>query len=183
MNCPACKVSGMKIVELEENLSAKACKKCGGYWIPYSNYQKWLDRYGDTLPEKSAADPDLPVEDSQEAKLCPECGRILRKYKIGYDIKFHLEHCGNCHGIWFDKNEWEVLKSRNLHDQLHEFFTAAWQKKIRGEEFREKLEKIYSDKFGREDYEKIKDIKEWIDSHEQRSIILAFLSEKDPYEQ
>jgi Zn-finger nucleic acid-binding protein len=181
MKCPVCKHYKMSQAELEPGLKAMTCVECNGHWISSKDYWEWLDKHGGVLPEKPTADNDLEIKDTQEAKLCPDCGRILRKFKIGHDIRFKLDHCGGCNGVWFDKNEWEILKTRNLHDQVHEFFTISWQREILQEKSREMLDKIYTKKFGAGDYEKIKDIKAWIESHPQRRVILGFLNEKNPF--
>jgi Zn-finger nucleic acid-binding protein len=140
-----------------------------------------LKKHDPTLPEKPFAEVSFQVDDTMKAKLCPDCGRILIKYKVGHGIDFFLDHCNGCNGIWLDKNEWEVLKSRNLHDELHRIFTTSWQKEILEEQIKEKLEKFYAKKFGEKDYEELKRIRQWIEQHSQRSSLLAYLNDENPY--
>jgi Zn-finger nucleic acid-binding protein len=33
-------------------------------------------------------------------------------------LSFAIEHCGQCEGVWLDKDEWTALKGRSLHDDL-----------------------------------------------------------------
>ena len=63
-----------------------------------------------TLDEKPFSDVTFEVKDVQGAKICPECGRILLKYKVGHGLDFFVDHCSGCGGIWLDKNEWNALK-------------------------------------------------------------------------
>lgn len=178
MTCPVCKTVELQNEDLLENLIAKACKQCEGRWIPSFQYWRWLDKHGDTLPEKPKEEAEpLPVEDSGAGKLCPECGHFLTRRKVGHGIDFCLDRCNNCGGIWFDKNEWEVLLSRNLHDEVHYVFSSSWQKQVREDEtaqlFEERIEKI----LGPEDYAKIKDITTWIHSHPHKSTIVSYILE------
>lgn len=112
--------------------------------------------------------------------FAPKCRRILVKYKVGRNIPFKIDRCGNCAGVWLDENEWETLKSRNLHDEINKIFTDHWQEKIKQEETREALRTIYEQKFGLEDYKKIRAFKTWINSHEKSGEILAYIRDKNP---
>ena len=65
-----------------------------------------------------------------------------------------LDHCQGCKGIWLDRNEWEALKKRNLHDDPNTMFTSFWQNERRTERpERDALEDIYISRlFGADDY-------------------------------
>ena len=115
MNCPICKYDGLKTTEIEANLFAEVCAKCAGKWISSKNYYSWLESHGSNLPEIPAdRDAEMTIPQFELARLCPADRRILIKYKVGHNIPFTVDRCGNCAGIWLDKNEWETLKSRNL---------------------------------------------------------------------
>jgi len=72
----------------------------------------------------------LPVNDIIQAKICPDCGRILIKYRVDNSLDFYVEHCGNCNGIWFDKNEWDNIKLNNLHDRYTTFLQNLGKKEF-----------------------------------------------------
>ena len=178
MICPICKTVVMKAENLDSALISKACDKCGGRWIPSFYYWQWLNRHGDRLPEKPVENMvSLPVEDSGAGKLCPECGHFLAHKKVGHGIEFCLDRCMKCGGFWLDKNEWEILLSRNLHDELHLIFSLPWQQEVREEEadhdYQNRIEKI----LGSNDYARIHDISGWINSHPHRSTILRYILE------
>ena len=182
MKCPVCKRDNLTKCQLEADLPAYQCNKCGGIWISAAQYWKWLKRRDDDLAEPPISiDAPLLVEEVGQAKLCPDCGHILRRYQVWPNVKFYLDHCEHCSSVWFDRDEWDVLKSRGLHAQVHIFFSDLWQEKIRAEESKRQLEKIYLDRFGAEDYGRLKEIKEWVDGHPQRGALLAYLSDRDPY--
>jgi hypothetical protein len=83
--------------------------------------------------------------------------------------------------VWFDRNEWDVLVAHNLHDKVNQFFTQPWQNRLRAEEARLKLDQLYHDRFGNDDYARIKDVRQWLQAHPQRGMLLAFLQADDPY--
>lgn len=180
MKCPACKLESLETMEIEQQLFAEVCTECGGKWISSHNYNQWLRHHGRILPEIPAEESELSIPQFEIARLCPTDGRILIKYDVGRDIPFRLDRCGNCGGVWLDHNEWEILKSRNLHDELNKIFTDKWQESVHNDEMRRHLEKIYQEKFGTDQYASIKDFKTWIDQHEKRSEILAYLKDEDP---
>lgn len=180
MQCPLCKIE-LQDIYLEEHLLANACETCGGRWISFENYWKWLQAYDPNLPGKPFEDVEFHVDDSVKAKICPECGHILIKYKVGHDLNFFVDRCNSCSGVWLDKNEWEVLKSRSLHDELHRIFTTSWQKQLQEEEIRSHLETVYTKKFGEAEYAELKRIRLWLAQFPQRAEALAFLTDEDPY--
>jgi Zn-finger nucleic acid-binding protein len=113
-------------------------------------------------------------------KPCPECAFTMFKYRVGHGLEFHLDQCMGCKGIWFDKDEWETLRARNLHDDLHALFTAPWQAKASREDRKRRLEQMYIRKFGAEDYAEIKKVRGWLAEHEHKHELLAYLTDPDP---
>ena len=133
------------------------------------------------MPATQAESKMNPALDVNELKLCPNSGHILARYKIFPDTEFYLDRCSHCNGIWFDKNEWDALVARNWHDNVNEFFTRSWQDRVHTEETKAHLDKLYLEKFGAEDYEHIKQIREWLQDHPKLGMLLAFLQANDPY--
>jgi Zn-finger nucleic acid-binding protein len=183
MECPVCKKSGTcSSIELEDGLNASVCNDCGGHWISHTNYAAWLDTHSETLPEKPFLEVEFDVKDVQDAKLCPDCGRILLKYRVGHGLDFFIDHCPGCGGVWLDSNEWQALQEKNLHDEIHRIFSTTWQRQIRGEQMHEKLDQVYSARFGPDTYERLKEMRTWIQEHPHPRAMLAFLSDEAPYE-
>jgi Zn-finger nucleic acid-binding protein len=180
LHCPVCKTHNLNAVELDSKLSAFACLACGGNWLNSTQYLEWLDQQVANLPEKPADGAPLTVSDQQQAKLCPECKRIMLRYRVGHGLGFSVDQCAACNGVWLDSHEWEVLKRRNLHDDINAIFTAPWQNETRQEEARARLDAIYAKQF-KEDYEEIKRIRRWLDGHPDRERIINFLNDADPF--
>ncbi len=130
MKCPRCEAHRFSLVSLDEGLSARECGNCGGHWLPSFQYWRWLEKHGPNLPEKPKEEGfDAPTEGLDRAMICPECEHILVKAAAGHDLTFRVDRCYHCGGIWLDANEWEALKSRNLHDDIHLMYTQTWRKR------------------------------------------------------
>jgi Zn-finger nucleic acid-binding protein len=179
LKCPICKTPSLEATTLEQQLAASRCTTCKGYWIAPKDYWAWLgDRQ--ILPDPPQAENpiSLPVKETETPKFCPDCGRFMRRTKVGHGIEFAVDRCGNCGGFWLDANEWEILKSRHIHERLHFVASDAWQAEVAREDREKGHEQIVLTKLGPEDLEKIKAIKAWIDSHPRRAELCAFLLDK-----
>ncbi len=181
MNCPVCKTSNLKTVNLDQKLTAARCETCAGHWVSGREYQIWLEQHGAPEAEKPYSGPELEIADSQTAKICPECRRLLLRYIVGHGTGFGIDQCSSCFGIWFDRGEWDALRGRNLHDEVNRIFTAPWQTEARREERREQLARIYRREFG-DDYEEVRRVRDWIRGHNAKDRLLAFLTDANPYD-
>ncbi len=181
MKCPVDKTDTLSQIILIERLPAMQCSNCGGVWIDSNAYLAWRKGSGETESRKSAEIKIDPAWDVDELKLCPNSGHIMGRYKILADTDFHLDRCGHCNGIWFDKHEWDALIELGLHDNVNEFFTRPWQEDIRSSEARNHMEKLYLEKFGADDYDQIKKVREWIKDHPRKGMLIAYLQASDPY--
>ncbi len=185
MKCPVCQREDLLLpCVLEDDLPAYRCQQCSGIWISAVQYWDWLKRRPEMSaePEGNGELPMSPVGAANKAKLCPECGHILRRYQVWPEVKFYLDRCNKCYSVWLDRDEWKVLRSRRLHDQIHRFFSEEWQNNLRAEESRRRMEMIYVERFGGEDYARLKEVRAWIERHPRRGAIMAYLSDRDPYQ-
>jgi Zn-finger nucleic acid-binding protein len=182
MNCPVCQTTELVSNNLESNLASLKCPDCEGNWIQGAEYWKWLEQHGPNLPEVEEQEGELTLSELQKYIDCPECRFRMVKYMVGRGTGFSLDHCHGCKGIWFDRNEWEILKKRNLHDDLHSILTAFWQAEASKEERKKRLEQMYVNKFGAEDYAEIKRIRSWLNAHEKKQELRAYLIDENPFE-
>lgn len=181
MKCPVCREPLDYHTLLDAQLPAYRCRKCEGLWISAHEYLRWLRQQTALLPEKSVDGVNTPTWDTPQIKLCPSCGHFLMHYRVLPYANFYLDRCGHCHGIWFDKDEWDTLVARNLHDKVNQFFTRPWQARLRAEEARAMLDDLYNDKLGAEDYARVQEAWSWLRHHPQRGMLLAFLQSDNPY--
>jgi Zn-finger nucleic acid-binding protein len=177
MNCPVCKSVILAPAEVDTALASRQCGKCDGHWVASAAYFAWLEQRGTDLPEKPAgSDVDLTISEVARAKLCPECGRFLTRAKVGHGVNFHLDRCGACGGVWFDANEWEVLRRRNLHDDVHFVFSSAWQADVARRDREAAYDRLMGEKLGDADWAEVKRIRAWLDGHPKRSQLYAALT-------
>ena len=69
-----------------------------------------------------------------------------------------------------------VLYSNALWHQVKSRYRLA-----HAEETRTHLDAIYLDKLGEQDYQRIREIREWLRDHSRHGMLLAFLQAEDPY--
>jgi Zn-finger nucleic acid-binding protein len=182
--CPACKNVVLELSNFENSIPVMNCSSCGGSWLRANEYARWLKSQnpGSFEEDKTKeASKRFPVVESNKAAICPDCGHLLRKYNIGAKVDFHLDRCNNCNGVWLDKNEWESLKAADLHDEINQFFTKSWQQNIQSKATASKFDTMYLERFGESDYQKIKEIREWLQENPNRNNLIAFLLDKDPF--
>jgi len=99
----------------------------------------------------------------------------MLRNKVGHDIPFYLDRCSACGGIWFDKNEREILQSRNLDDEIHLIFTEAWQKDNRKKEHEVTLEKSLAETIGQVEYDRLKSFRSWIKMHPRKDLLIGYI--------
>lgn len=178
MNCPNCEKVRLIPESLDSNLQAKACPDCGGQWIDSSQYFRWLSsRPKAKMGAHVESEAQFDVVDVERARLCPECSRIMLRFRVGKGLAFYVDRCGDCGGLWLDKNEWQALQARELHDDLHYVFSAAWQDQVRNEELAASREVWLLKQLGEERYQYLKEIKEWLEQHPHRSALMAYLKD------
>ncbi|BDI29236.1 hypothetical protein CCAX7_12870 [Capsulimonas corticalis] len=176
LTCPIDKHTLLTDHTLENGLTSQSCAACGGQWLSAERYWSWRHAHGENLPERPADELETPaVPEISKGKLCPQDGHILTPYRVGHGVGFSLDHCGHCGGIWLDGGEWDVLKARNLHDDIHYVFSDVWQSDLRRKERAEALEQMWLDKLGEETLAEARRIKIWIEGHPKRHELIAFL--------
>jgi Zn-finger nucleic acid-binding protein len=179
MKCLVCNNNELEESEISQGLKVHHCNSCDGYWLRFEDYIEWNNH--NNIESDESISTHSQVTDSINPKVCPDCGIILSVYKVANNLNFKLDHCASCNGIWFDKNEWESLEENHMEHMINKFFTDSWQKNLRDEEVKEYFENFYKTKFGASDYEKIKQMKALLENNDNKSMILAFLSNSNPY--
>ncbi len=180
MLCPVCKSAVLEDKELEDGLRTAVCPVCSGSWIRYPDYEEWKNNDHSNIDIGNFIIKEEGSE-SKKACLCPDCGRIMIKHRVSAGLPFSIDHCNSCGGIWLYKGEWESIVASGLHLRVNEFFTSEWQDSIREEMTRMRLEEKYKARFGKENYLKLKEIREWIRSDVHKDEIIAYLIDDDPY--
>lgn len=178
MKCTACNEGLLAPSFLEDMPRAHTCLSCGGLWILIENYVRWIE----SKPGIEAEEVDeSEVVDTKSALLCPMSGAIMQKIRISHKSERRIDYSPSVGGVWLDKGEWEILKQEGLAGSLNKILTAHWQKSIREDSARAMFTELYQSRFGEETYEKLKEVREWLNANDQKSDIRAYLLAADPY--
>tara|TARA_R110002167_G_scaffold284923_1_gene490098 strand:- start:578 stop:1033 length:456 start_codon:yes stop_codon:yes gene_type:complete len=141
------------------------------------NYISWQQRLGAILPEKPDADGSFDFDDAVRAMMCPSCSGIMVKYRAKNDLPFQLDFCRRCNGVWLDKNEWNALFARNLHDEINFMFTDGWQAKLNRERLARRLDELFRERVGEDAYQRVTAFKDWLEDQDHQTEIIAWLRE------
>lgn len=183
MKCPRCEMQLYRHVDIEEDLTALKCTNCEGCWVNSANYWSWHETNSGKEPSVEDGEVlELTERKSEKGKICPECLAILIPGKVGRGHDFRIDRCGHCGGFWFDKNEWEVLRSSGLHREIHKVATHVWQRNIRKEATKAIMRKIYEERFDGETLGRLSEIHKWIHEHPQKDEIVSYLLDDEPYQ-
>ncbi len=178
MLCPLCQKQTMTAVDFAPDLTGLACSGCLGVWLARGNYDAWRARQPAAQPETATA-AQMEFTDTHQAKLCPECGHLLLPYRVGHGLPFSIDYCGACGGVWFDRNEWDAIKARNLHYNLHDIVSAHWQTSVRQADVQAAIEQTYRRLLGTA-YGQAAEMRAWLRAQPQKGLILAYLADAQP---
>ncbi len=177
MNCPVCHQTALVPQELAPALQVLHCPDCGGNWLSRSNMEAWYLTQPERQVDLASPTPAHAESDRGEAKLCPECHRIMLRYRVSAEIPFYVDHCPCCAGIWLDQDEGEQLRDRALLFELPRVFAASLQRTLRRQESAARLDELQRKRFGGERYARIQEMREWLSTQPHREALLACLSE------
>ena len=181
MNCTSCKNGALFPSFIEGQFRAHTCSTCGGNWILIEDFVSWKERNSEYKFSDDITIEEYEISDSKKAIICPASGKIMRKFRISSENEHKVDYSSVVGGLWLDKGEWELLKSEGLAGCLNSVVTQNWQRNIRLNSSKQNFSEIYASKFGAEDYAKIKEMRTWLLSQEQKSDLRAYLLAEDPY--
>jgi Zn-finger nucleic acid-binding protein len=169
--------------EIEPGLKAYICPESGGIWIPLQSYVNWREQHREE-PTPAPHEYNLEIGDDSKrrAYICPESGRVLLRYKVGHGLNFHVDRSPVSGGVWLDKGEWEALKSKGLHTQMHLIFTASYQRQVRTAEYDQTIEDNFKNRIGAEQFEKVAAFRDWLATQPKRREIISYLLSQEEQE-
>ncbi len=183
MNCTSCKKGILVEGLLEDCITVNTCNHCHGHWILIENYVKGKQQNPDLQSPnlQNTVETSLDVDDSKTALLCPISGKIMQKFRITHDSEHRLDYSASVGGVWLDSGEWEYLKAEGFAGSLNTILTNHWQKSVREDQARATFDKLYRSKFGGESYDRVQEIRQWLEQHPCEDELKAFLMAVDPY--
>jgi len=194
MKCTHCKTGILKPSKIDGLFPAHSCSVCGGDWILIEDYANWKAKHPDydfseniteNIAEnvaKNVSEDNFQVtETNNKAMICPASGSIMQKFRLTSSSEYKINYSAKVGGIWLNKGEWDYLKRLGLAGSLNTLLTEPGQNEILQDATKQHLKQIYQDKFGSEAYQKIQEIRRWLNNHEQKQDLLAYLIADDPY--
>ena len=175
MTCPACKSeSELRLETVDGGLRVRECPTCEGRWVRSDDYWRWWSKVGEAAPSPHPT-PEATVPEEPELRFCPEDGYILARFHVGSSHPFMIDQCRNCSGVWLDGGEWEALQAGGLSNRMHLILSEEWQDDLRKAQRESIEEEGWLRRLGEADLARIRDIREWMNSHPKRSELYAFL--------
>jgi len=179
MKSPMGERKTLQKISLEEGLVVYRCEESDGIYITQQDYWNWLKKQ----PERLAHSPmielaDSLVETEALAKICPETGTIMTRCKVGHDFQFYIDR-SRTGGIWLDAGEWEALKDRSFHDELHLIFTEPWQARVLEQQKQLMTQKLLQQKLGSELLKEIEGLKKSLENHPHKAYALAYIEQEE----
>lgn len=175
MKCPKCKTVDLLPTKLEADLPAMGCGTCEGNLISLLYYRYWVERSDLSIDVKTAELKEFEKSDTKVALTCPKCARLMTKYLITGGQSNRLDLCGSCDEAWVDSGEWVILKSLKLTKNLPSIFTDAWQVRLRKEMSAKQKYLRLERQVGAADAERADEIKQWLKSNKNKSVILQYM--------
>jgi len=120
--CPRCR--SLLTDAFYEGVAIEACGRCGGKLVPVSGLDRIILRrevaFSDALAAKAAVfkkEVTLNPVKKQRARektlpglCCPSCGQRMLARPYNYQYFVPVDKCLDCHKIWFDADEIELLQ-------------------------------------------------------------------------
>lgn len=126
--CPHCKVALQELIY--EGAPILKCPYCEGVFVENQRISRILIRKDSLFPEdiirsaktilKSKDRYKLSERDAKSAWviICPKCRLQMHRQFFVYSYPVEIDRCINCSGVWFDKQELEILQYLFEHKEL-----------------------------------------------------------------
>jgi len=178
-HCPKCASQLLVPVEgvrAKSGASALHCPSCSGFWVPPEVVT--LPASILVLGERDSRPPPKPHSENQRTGQCPEGHGLLRRARVTFHDPYFLERCARCGGVWFDAGEWSRAVADQLLGNLSEVWSPAWRKHLSDQQSHDSLEVDLRAKLGNELFIALRTLANNLESHPQRGVALAYLSER-----
>jgi Zn-finger nucleic acid-binding protein len=118
--CPYCK-TGLREV-IYEGTSILKCRQCEGIFVEQNKINRILVRTDKKFSEETIRMAKAILNDNSHSLLtprdsrsvwkikCPKCDLAMGRQFFQYSYPIEVDRCVRCYGIWFDKNELELLQ-------------------------------------------------------------------------
>ena len=178
MQSPLDKRATLVRCEISPGLPALKCPGTGGLWINGKEYWNWL-RNQPSFPnlQQSTEGCDIYVEDTDRVVISPASGRLMKKFRVGKGLGFRIDFDSATGGFWLDKDEYDALQERGLHDELHLICDDDYQKKLRAHDRAESRRERLACALGNDGKNRVESLAAWAAEHPDTELIRAYFLE------
>jgi heat shock protein HtpX len=118
--CPSCR--GNLSEKYYEGTNILSCPYCGGCFVENEKVIRILSRKNIKFPEEIEKKGKIILESMNKffnkskdietpfKLLCPNCSEKMKRMFYNYVYPLEIDRCLSCGGIWFDKDELEILQ-------------------------------------------------------------------------
>lgn len=171
MICPLCR--GESWEPCAEAAPARRCRECGGVWSPAAAAapRDGAAGHAGLNAVDTAAEPLKP-------KICPDCGRLLAPLSTVARVRVRVDRCLGCGGAWFDPAAWREVALAGA-DAYAAATSIRALRSIDGSSLEAVREASFAALLGPNEHGRLRDIRNWIERHPARVVMLAYLREHD----
>ena len=105
MNCPKCETAPLEAGLGAGGMELDRCGACGGVWLDKGE----LGAYIPDMSRFDAALTEALKTSRSDGRKCPRCAKELRAVIMSKALT-EINICGDCSGLWLDKDEFAALK-------------------------------------------------------------------------
>lgn len=131
-SCPVCRLPLNELYY--EGVSVLKCGYCEGVFLPSSRISRILIRTDHTFSPETVRLAGIAIK-QREARTeglyrnkqdnawvfdCPNCGKKMRRQFFVYSYPVEIDRCPYCEGVWFDRQELEILQY--IYENKEKFF-------------------------------------------------------------
>ncbi len=172
LRCACAPGATLEPSELEAGLHAHRCARCGGTLLELEDYRRW--RAADNTVQGSSVSHTVTAVDSS-ARHCPNCTRLMHRYRVGARPDFRLDRCAPCQAVWFDAGEWPALTGTGLATRLEEILSDGWQRQVQAEALREGRDAALRQRHGDACIDELERVRQWLQAQPGREELISLL--------
>lgn len=89
------------------DVALDTCGDCGGIWFDEGELKRAMleDALALAALEDRVAPGIAPLVEPARNRRCPDCERVLDRFRYLYDSPVQLDMCGTCGGTWVEDGE------------------------------------------------------------------------------
>ncbi len=173
LHCSCASRTTLKTVALEPGLPAAVCPDCGAVLLQMDDWRRWRSRAPQT--PTAAAPAAEPLADTDRARACPACTRLMQRLPVHNAQDFRVDRCIPCQYLWLDPGEWAALVQLGAALQLDTLLSDAGQRRLQSERLLAARMQTLRQRHGDERIDEVLRFRRWLAGQPLADELLALL--------